>query len=140
MLFQALLAVGYSVDAVCPGKKSGEHVKTAIHDFEGDQTYTEKPGHLFRINASFDDIDTERYDAIAIAGGRAPKYLLMNERVLEVVWHFAKANKPIAAICHAAQLLEAGVIEAGGFPRTPPAPRKFGSRARPTRKSKWTMP
>ncbi|KND58516.1 ThiJ/PfpI family protein [Candidatus Burkholderia verschuerenii] len=110
--FQALLAVGHSVDAVCPGKKSGDFIKTAIHDFEGDQTYTEKPGHLFRLNASFDDVDPERYDALAIAGGRAPEYLRMNERVLEVVRHFAKANKPIAAICHAAQLLAAaGVIE-----------------------------
>ncbi len=140
--FQALLAVGHSVDAVCPGKKSGEHIKTAIHDFEGDQTYTEKPGHLFRLNASFDDIDPERYDAIAIAGGRAPEYLRMNERVLEVVRHFAKADKPIAAICHAAQLLAAaGVIEGkriSAYLACAPEVRLAG--ARPTWTFRSTMP
>jgi protease I len=128
--FQALLAVGHSVDAVCPGKKSGDTIKTAIHDFEGDQTYTEKPGHLFRLNAAFDDIDPERYDAIAIAGGRAPEYLRMNERVLEVVRHFAKAGKPVAAICHAAQLLAAAEVIRGkrisAYPACAPEVRLAG--------------
>ena len=50
--FQALSMLGYQVDAVCPGKKAGEFIKTAIHDFEGDQTYTEKPGHLFKLTKS----------------------------------------------------------------------------------------
>ena len=109
--FQALQMVGHTVHAVCPGKKAGDKIKTAIHDFEGDQTYSEKPGHLFALNASFDDIKTGDYDALMIAGGRAPEYLRMNQRVLEIVREFAKADKPIAAVCHGAQLLTAaGVI------------------------------
>ena len=36
--FQALRAVGHGVDAVCPGKSAGQSVRTAVHDFEGDQT------------------------------------------------------------------------------------------------------
>lgn len=109
--FQALQMVGHTVHAVCPGKKSGEKIKTAIHDFEGDQTYTEKPGHLFALNASFDDVDAAGYDALMIAGGRAPEYLRLNPRVIELVRQFAGANKPIAAVCHGAQLLAAaGVI------------------------------
>jgi protease I len=103
--FQALQMVGHTVHAVCPGKKSGERIKTAIHDFEGDQTYTEKPGHNFTLNASFEEVDPSRYDALAIAGGRAPEYLRMNDRVIEIVRHFAQANKPIAAVCHGAQVL-----------------------------------
>src|SRR5215469_6013223 len=93
--FQALQAVGHQVDAVCPGKKAGERIKTAIHDFEGDQTYTEKPGHQFALNASFDEIDPQHYDALAIAGGRAPEYLRLNPKVIEIVQYFAGANKPI---------------------------------------------
>jgi protease I len=109
--FQALLAVGHQVHAVCPGKAAGEHVLTAIHDFEGAQTYSEKPGHRFALNASFADIKPEDYDGLVIPGGRAPEYLRTLPGVLELVRHFAHANKPIAAICHGAQLLAAaGVI------------------------------
>jgi protease I len=110
--FQALLMVGHTVHAVCPNKKSGEFVRTAIHDFEGDQSYTEKPGHNFVLNATFDAVKPEDYDAVIIPGGRAVEYIRLNPRVLEIVRHFDKAKKPIAAICHAAQLLAAaGVLE-----------------------------
>jgi protease I len=110
--FQALLMVGHTVHAVCPGKKSGEKVRTAIHDFEGDQTYSEKPGHNFALNATFAEIRPEAYDALVVPGGRAPEYLRLNPEVLKVVRHFTEANKPVAAICHAAQLLAAaGVLE-----------------------------
>lgn len=105
--FQALLMVGHEVHAVCPDKKAGDTVRTAIHDFEGDQTYSEKPGHNFSLNADFDTIRVENYDALCLPGGRAPEYLRLNTRVLEIVRHFAEAKKPIAAICHAAQILTA---------------------------------
>jgi protease I len=109
--FQALLAVGHQVHAVCPGKAAGEHVLTAIHDFEGAQTYSEKPGHRFVLNATFADVKPADYDALVIPGGRAPEYLRTMPGVLELVQHFASASKPIAAICHGAQLLAAaGVI------------------------------
>ena len=111
--FQALLMVGHTVRAVCPGKKSGESVRTAIHDFEGDQTYSEKPGHNFALNASFDAVKAEDYDALVIPGGRAPEYLRLNPQVIAMVQHFAKAKKPIAAICHGAQLLAAAGVLAG---------------------------
>lgn len=110
--FQALLAVRHTVHAVCPGKKAGEFVRTAIHDFEGDQTYCEKRGHNFTLNAAFDDIKPESYDALVLPGGRAPEYLRLNARVLEIVRHFMQTDKPVAAICHAAQLLvAAGVLK-----------------------------
>jgi protease I len=110
--FQVLQMVGHTVHAVCPGKKAGATVRTAVHDFEGDQTYTEKPGHNFALNATFDEIDASRYDALVIPGGRAPEYLRLNPRVLEVVRHFFAANKPVAAICHGTQLLAtAGVLK-----------------------------
>jgi protease I len=110
--FQTLLAVGHRVDAVCPDKKAGEQVRTAIHDFEGDQTYSEKRGHNFTLNATFDEVKAEDYDALVIPGGRAPEYIRLNEKVLEIARHFAKKKKPIAAICHGAQVLAAaGVIE-----------------------------
>jgi protease I len=105
--------VGHTVHAVCPGKKSGETVRTAIHDFEGDQTYSEKPGHNFTLNATFDHVKPEDYDALVIPGGRAPEYLRLNSRVIEIVHHFSKANKPIAAICHAAQILAAADVLQG---------------------------
>jgi deglycase len=111
--FQTLLAVGHIVHAACPGKRAGEAVRTAIHDFEGDQTYTEKRGHNFSLNATFDDINPENYDALVIPGGRAPEYLRLNPRVLQAVRHFASAKKPIAAICHAAQILAAAGIVQG---------------------------
>ncbi|MBJ7553823.1 DJ-1/PfpI family protein [Marinomonas spartinae] len=110
--FQTLQAVGHTVHAVCPDKKSGETVKTAIHDFEGDQTYTEKPGHHFALNADFDAIQVESYDALVIPGGRAPEYLRLNPAVLDMVRHFFTANKPVAAVCHGAQILSAaGVLK-----------------------------
>jgi len=110
--FQALLMVGHSVHAACPGKKAGDIVRTAIHDFEGDQTYSEKRGHNFALNATFDDLRAEQHDALVIPGGRAPEYIRLNPRVLEIVRHFAETKKPIAAICHAAQVLAAaGVLE-----------------------------
>jgi len=111
--FQALQMVGHVVHAVCPGKKSGETVRTCIHDFEGDQTYSEKPGHNFALNATFDQIRAEDYDGLLIPGGRATEYIRLNPRVLEIVRHFATARKPIAAICHAAQVLAAANVLKG---------------------------
>ena len=110
--FQALQMVGHTVHAVCPDKKKGQQVRTAIHDFEGDQTYSEKRGHNFTLNATFDEVKAEDYDGLVLPGGRAPEYLRLNSKVLDAVRHFAYAKKPIAAICHAAQLLTtAGVVE-----------------------------
>ena len=110
--FQALTMVGHTVHAACPGKKVGELIRTAVHDFEGDQTYSEKRGHDFRLNADFADIDANAYDALVVPGGRAPEYLRLDERVLDIVRHFMEENKPVAAICHGLQLLAAaGVLK-----------------------------
>lgn len=110
--FQTLLACGYTVHAVCPGKNAGETVATAIHDFEGDQTYSEKRGHNFALNATFASIRAEDYDALVVPGGRAPEYLRLNPDVIKAVQHFFEAGKPVAAICHGAQLLAAaGVLK-----------------------------
>ena len=111
--FQALQMVGHTVHAVCPGKKAGEAVRTAIHDFEGDQTYSEKRGHNFSLNANFEEVKAESYDALVIPGGRAPEYLRMNERVLKTVRHFFDTGKPVAALCHGAQLLTAAGVAKG---------------------------
>ncbi|GAB2198981.1 DJ-1/PfpI family protein [Sessilibacter sp. MAH4] len=110
--YQALMAFGYQVDAVCPNKKAGENIATAIHDFEGHQTYTEKPGHNFTLNASFDEIDVSSYDGLYIPGGRAPEYLRLNPEVLKAVRHFFEFNKPVASVCHGLQVLSAaGVLK-----------------------------
>jgi protease I len=110
--FQALQAVGHAVHAVAPDKKAGDYVMTAIHDFEGQQTYTEKPGHRFTLNYGFDDVKMENYDGLVIPGGRAPEYLRNNTQVMAIVKYFLTANKPIAAVCHAAQMLAAsGLIK-----------------------------
>jgi protease I len=128
--FQALSMVGHQVHAVCPEKKAGDTIKTAIHDFEGDQTYTEKPGHHFTLNADFDAVDPTQYDALLIPGGRAPEYLRLNERVLDLVRHFAEADKPIAAVCHGAQILAAARVIAGkevsAYPACAPEVRLAG--------------
>jgi len=122
--FQMLLMVGHNVHAVCPDKKAGDKIKTAIHDFEGDQTYSEKPGHNFTLNATFAEVDPQKYDALVIPGGRAPEYIRLNERVLDIVRHFAQSNKPIAAICHGLQVLAAaGVLDGKtcvGYPAVRP--------------------
>jgi protease I len=111
--FQALQVLGHTVHAVCPKKRAGDKVRTAVHDFEGDQTYSEKRGHDFALNASFDDVRAQDYDALVIPGGRAPEYLRLDRRVIDVVRHFADARKPIAAICHGAQLLAAADVVKG---------------------------
>ncbi len=110
--FQALQMVGHTVHAVCPGKKAGEKIRTSVHDFEGDQTYSEKRGHDFALNATFADVDPSKYDALVLPGGRAPEYLRLDEKVLAMVRHFFQAEKPVAAICHAMQILvTAGVLK-----------------------------
>jgi protease I len=122
--FEALQMVGHTVHAVCPGRKSGEFVPTCIHDFEGDQTYTEKRGHNFALNATFNQVKPEEYDALMIPGGRSPEYLRLNPQVIEIVRNFTKAGKPIAAICHAPQLLAAAGVLKGkkcsAYPATGP--------------------
>jgi len=111
--FQMLLMVGYTVHAVCPDKQPGQTVRTAVHDFEGDQTYSEKPGHHFHINADFATLDPATYDALVIPGGRAPEYLRLNPRVLAIVRQFAEAGKPLAAISHGVQVLAAAEVLQG---------------------------
>ncbi len=108
--FQCLLMLGHTVDVVCPNKVAGDTIKTAIHDFEGDQTYTEKPGHNFALNATFDDVNSNDYDALLIPGGRAPEYIRLEQRVLDIVNEFNDANKPIASVCHGIQVLVAAKI------------------------------
>jgi protease I len=130
--FQALQMIGHTVDAVCPEKKAGQTVRTAVHDFEGDQTYSEKPGHNFTLNADFDAVRAEDYDALVIPGGRAPEYIRLDQRVLQMVRHFADSSKPIAAICHGAQLLAAaGVLEnraCAAYPAVGPDVSRAGGR------------
>lgn len=110
--FQMLQMVGYEVHAVCPDKKKGDVIRTAIHDFEGDQTYSEKRGHNFVLTYSFADVNLEDYEGLVIAGGRAPEYLRLKQEVLKMVRYFAENNKPLAAICHAIQILTvAGVVK-----------------------------
>ncbi len=110
--YQMLLMVGHDCTAVCPGKKAGDFVTTAIHDFDGYQTYSEKPGHRFSLNGDFASIQPENFDALVLPGGRAPEYLRLNDQVLELVRHFFKADKPVAAICHGPQILAAaGVLD-----------------------------
>lgn len=111
--FQMLQMAGYEVHAVCPGKKKGESIKTAIHDFEGNQTYSEKPGHNFKLNYSFDSVNVSDYVGLVIPGGRAPEYLRLNEKVIGMVKHFFSTNKPVAAICHGIQLLTAADVVKG---------------------------
>lgn len=130
--FQALGAFGYECIAICPDKKEGESIKTAIHDFEGDQTYTEKPGHRFMLNGTFDEIKPQDFDALVIPGGRAPEYLRLNEKVLDIVRYFSLNDKPIAAICHGAQLLSAADTLKGkscsAYPACAPEVVKAGGR------------
>lgn len=111
--FQMLEMLGYIVHAVCPNKKKSDTVKTAIHDFEGDQTYTEKPGHNFALSYNFDDVKEADYDGIFLVGGRAPEYLRLNQRVLEMTKHFFENKKPVAAVCHGIQILTAARVLQG---------------------------
>lgn len=111
--FQMLEMVGYEVHAVCPDKKKGDTIKTAIHDFEGDQTYSEKPGHNFALNYSFSDVKVSDYSGLVIAGGRAPEYLRLNQKVIEIVKYFFSKNIPVAAICHGIQILTAADVVRG---------------------------
>lgn len=129
---QMLTMVGHQVDVVCPDKVAGDTVITAIHDFEGQQTYSEKPGHRMRITADFAAVETSTYDALVIPGGRAPEYLRLNARVLEIVREFNEAGKPIAAICHGPQILSAaGVLqgrECSAYPACSPEVSLSGGR------------
>jgi protease I len=129
--FQALQMVGHTVHAVCPDKKAGEKIRTAIHDFEGDQTYSEKRGHDFTLNATFAEVNAKDYDALLIAGGRAPEYLRLNRKLLDVVRHFANAQQPIASICHGAQILTAADVVRGrivsAYPACAPEVRASGA-------------
>ncbi|KAK2999399.1 hypothetical protein RJ639_022672 [Escallonia herrerae] len=110
--FQSLQALECHVDAVCPNKRAGDKCATAVHDFEGDQTYSEKPGHDFTLTANFEGLDTSSYDALVIPGGRAPEYLALDETVMKLVKEFMEAGKPVASICHGQQILSAaGVLK-----------------------------
>ncbi|PJJ74641.1 protease I [Thermoflavifilum aggregans] len=111
--YQAMLSVGLQVDTIAPGRKKGDAIPTAVHDFVGDQTYRETPGHRFAITASFDEVNPADYDGLYLPGGRAPEYIRLNKRVLELVRHFFEAKKPVAAICHAIQILTAARVLQG---------------------------
>ncbi len=130
--FQILAMVGHIVHTACPGKKAGDFVRTAVHDFEGDQTYSEKRGHNFTLNANFEDIRAEDYEGLVIPGGRAPEYIRLNEKVLDIVRHFAEKNKPVASICHGQQVLvAAGVLEGKvctAYPAVKPDIMKAGAK------------
>jgi len=94
-----------------------------VHDFEGHQTYSEKRGHNFTLTASFDEVSPEDYDGLVIPAVGPQNTSDSMSAYLEMVRHFDTANKPIAAICHGAQVLAAaGVIE--GRPAAPIRPER----------------
>lgn len=128
--FQALQIVGYQVDAICPDKSKGDTIKTAIHDFEGDQTYSEKRGHDFALNATFSKVDPSKYDALVVAGGRGPEYIRLNPDVIKLTKHFFEEDKPVAAVCHGVQVLAAANVLEGkrltGYPACGPEVRLAG--------------
>lgn len=105
--------IGMQVSTVCPGKRAGEKIKTAIHDFEGDLTYTEKPGHLFTLNETFDTVKREEFDGLYLPGGRSPEYQRLIPQVIEIIQYFMQVNKPVASICHGAQFLTAADVVRG---------------------------
>ena len=111
--YQALLSVGVEVDVVCPEKKKGDLIATAIHDFVGFQTYVELRGHNFVINKAFTDVKLDEYDGLYVCGGRAPEYIRLNQEVLKYTQHFFEKNKPVAAICHGIQILTAANVVKG---------------------------
>lgn len=121
--FQILEATGHTIHAVCPGKKAGEVVATSIHDFEGHQTYSEKRGHNFRLNATFAEVNPSQYDGLVVPGGRAPEYLRLDQSVLDLVQHFFQNEKPVAAICHGLQILTAAGVVNGRHCTAYPAVR-----------------
>lgn len=129
--YQMLTMVGCAVTAVCPGKNSGDKIKTAVHDFEGDQTYTEKLGHNFVLTGTFKDIKPADFDGLVIPGGRAPEYLRLNDQVLSMVKHFFDSNKPVASICHGQQILTAAGVVSGrsctAYPAVKPELVKAGA-------------
>ena len=108
--FQALSMLGYQVDAVCPDKKAGDLIRTSIHDFEGDQTYSEKRGHNFALNKDFDEVDFDDYEGLFITGGRSPEYIRLNNKVITLVKMFMRSGKPVASICHGVQVLTAADV------------------------------
>jgi protease I len=130
--FQMLTMAGHRVDAVCPDKKAGDTVKTAVHDFLGDQTYVELPGHRFRLTADFAEVDPGDHDGLVLPGGRAPEYLRLNTRVLAIARHFAESEKPIAAVCHGLQILAAADVLRGkrciAYPAVRPECEAAGAR------------
>jgi len=96
------LEEGYNVTIAAPSKKK---VQTVVHDFIGWDTYTESKGYLIEAHLCFEDVNPEGYDGLIIPGGRAPEYIRLNQNVPKIVAHFFEANKPVAAICHAALIL-----------------------------------
>lgn len=111
--YQALLSVGVEIDVVCPGKKKGEQIATAVHDFVGFQTYAELRGHNFTLNQTFESINLENYDGLYVCGGRAPEYIRLNEGVILATKYFFDKNLPVAAICHGIQILTAADVLKG---------------------------
>jgi len=110
---QILQLMGLQVDAACPDKRAGDSVATAVHDFEGQQTYSEKRGHNFLVTVDWQEVRVSNYEGLVIPGGRSPEYLRLNEKVLAIVREFAQAEKPIAATCHAGYVLTAAEVVAG---------------------------
>jgi protease I len=99
------LEAGYEVTIAAPSAKK---LQTVVHDFvEGMDTYIERPAYGLGADEAFENIKPESYDGLIIPGGRAPEYIRLNEHVPGIVKHFFDEGKPIAAVCHAAQIFAA---------------------------------
>jgi protease I len=111
---QAMEAVGHTIHVVCPDKNAGDLIETSLHDFEGDQTYTEKIGHYVLINMTFSyaEKQLDQYNAVYCAGGGGPEYIRTDRRVQAIVRHLHETKKPLFTICHGVQILVAvdGVV------------------------------
>ncbi|TBU96156.1 type 1 glutamine amidotransferase domain-containing protein [Phytopseudomonas dryadis] len=91
---KALEAAGASTEIVSAenGKVTGWHHTT--------------PADAFKVDKTFDSARIEDYDAIVLPGGVVNSDTIrLDEMAVELVKDAARANKPIAVICHGAWIL-----------------------------------
>jgi protease I len=98
---KALKAEGATVEIVAP---KGGKIQGMEHHDKAQQVL---------VDQTIEDVIADDYAALVLPGGVAnPDALRTDERVVDFVRDFFKAEKPVAAICHGPwTLVEAGVVK-----------------------------
>ena len=109
--FYRVMEEGY--DAVVAGPEARVY-HLVMHEIPPGWDITrEGPSYHLAAKVAFRDVDPAEYTGLFLTGGRAPEYIRYDADLMRIVRHFFAEGKPVAVVCHGAEIVAAADVIRG---------------------------